>query len=966
MNTINIKVQELQQQKEALNARIAKLEELEDSTTPVKNLLVSLLANYATEALEELPIIWEEILTIGQQHGLSVQPLAADELQQWEADRMELQNLRLEVGILRSQLPQVQQVQPDNELKVWRKGEIAPELENLYQEALIENTNADSLSVNTDKEYHAAVEEELALDDDEKDIPALTLWQPWATLIQEEVKRIETRSWGTNYRGPIAIYAAKQTVAVSDYPHLFELAPYGCEFPFGAVVAIANLVNCVEMTEKFIAQQSEAELKCSDWKPGRFAWILEIIRPVIPPIPATGIGGQKLWNWSGTSIAAELECLEKSKATLESEYEPEEASDTVKSVLKAKGFFQPNDLEDYDSNEKYETYRGWDIYYSLPNGGIVLIGLYDTVNNQPWDASTEYIQEIDSIFPESLAGFDEIVKWTRALIDQVENVKTPGQLSLEFFESTSEQEDKEEVTPEQTELQKLLAGNSDFTFEELGVSVEIQSVFTEKEIKSEDEDESDDPATEKVEEALITTCNAEGRHWEYYVNAQTFIYQYTNTIDSLEQAALGYAQHFLRDLEKEAKKNTQWNIENAQQSEPAKPDTETEFEMMELKVRVHPQLPMGVTFRFLNPDNTLAFSNSLISAEIGDRTWKVCASDLIQNFRDKEAARIDKEANPYKKPEDEFVEFVKISNAVGYLKRRDNDQLIAGYAAFSNKLPDGHRASTQAKSRAAKWAEWLKGTFELECDAPRIAKRIISDNSKQSFAYEVKIKGVSIGQLTKLAEEDFSLLPGEVEEQQQNTESETKASPTSPGEIERATEPRNDGLTDEQYSKAVEEELALDDDDSSELATPPVKFTGLTLTPGCGLNEDELELVEMAKAAILECDSEMVKSVNLVFKEVCEKNAANRVKVWNSLTEKEQQTYKLLLQMEFAKAPDFAKQTPEYVTYIDGKMVTNVWISLREVDSKLARIWRYKGQKDESGYATKEAAAIAAISQQAG
>ena len=64
-------------------------------------------------------------------------------------------------------------------------------------------------------------------------------------------------------------------------------------------------------------------------------------------------------------------------------------------------------------------------------------------------------------------------------------------------------------------------------------------------------------------------------------------------------------------------------------------------------------------------------------------------------------------------------------------------------------------------------------------------------------------------------------------------------------------------------------------------------------------------------------------------------------------------------------APDFAEQTPEYVTYIDGKMVTNVWISLREVDGKLARVWRYKGQKDEIGYATKETAAIAAISQQA-
>lgn len=71
--------------------------------------------------------------------------------------------------------------------------------------------------------------------------------------------------------------------------------------------------------------------------------------------------------------------------------------------------------------------------------------------------------------------------------------------------------------------------------------------------------------------------------------------------------------------------------------------------------------------------------------------------------------------------------------------------------------------------------------------------------------------------------------------------------------------------------------------------------------------------------------------------------------------------------MEFAKAPDFVEQTPEYIVTIDGsKPMTNVWISLQEVDGKLARVWRYKGQKDEIGYATKEAAAIAAISQQAG
>ena len=38
----------------------------------------------------------------------------------------------------------------------------------------------------------------------------LTLLQPWAMLVALEAKRIETRSWGTWYRGPLAIHADKR------------------------------------------------------------------------------------------------------------------------------------------------------------------------------------------------------------------------------------------------------------------------------------------------------------------------------------------------------------------------------------------------------------------------------------------------------------------------------------------------------------------------------------------------------------------------------------------------------------------------------------------------------------------------------------------------------------------------------------------------------------------------------------
>ena len=36
---------------------------------------------------------------------------------------------------------------------------------------------------------------------------ALTIQQPWASVITMGVKTIETRSWSTKYRGPLAIHA---------------------------------------------------------------------------------------------------------------------------------------------------------------------------------------------------------------------------------------------------------------------------------------------------------------------------------------------------------------------------------------------------------------------------------------------------------------------------------------------------------------------------------------------------------------------------------------------------------------------------------------------------------------------------------------------------------------------------------------------------------------------------------------
>ncbi len=132
-------------------------------------------------------------------------------------------------------------------------------------------------------------------------IKALTLHQPWASFIAYGLKQFETRNWATNYRGLIAIHAGKtQSAEVEDfdlYPRdmIFRL-PY--PLPLGAVVAVAQLVDCVP-TDKLLDDDaiSDNEYELGNFARGRYGWKLEIIKRFDEPIPARGQQG--LWDWDG-------------------------------------------------------------------------------------------------------------------------------------------------------------------------------------------------------------------------------------------------------------------------------------------------------------------------------------------------------------------------------------------------------------------------------------------------------------------------------------------------------------------------------------------------------------------------------------------------------------------------------------------------------------------------------------------
>jgi len=169
---------------------------------------------------------------------------------------------------------------------------------------------------------------------------AITLWQPWASLIAHGAKKYETRSWATKYRGPIAIHAAlkdpcklplfgKEDFEEAVRKAIGNVSSSWATLPLGAVVATAELVECWDIvyhpgTNIDVAKNievgaelnvpkhhprfgdyvvpTEQEFLFGDWTPGRFAWELQNIQ--LLPAPIFVKGHQGLWNFDLEKEAA--------------------------------------------------------------------------------------------------------------------------------------------------------------------------------------------------------------------------------------------------------------------------------------------------------------------------------------------------------------------------------------------------------------------------------------------------------------------------------------------------------------------------------------------------------------------------------------------------------------------------------------------------------------------------------------
>ena len=128
----------------------------------------------------------------------------------------------------------------------------------------------------------------------------LSLTEPYATLIKNGIKTIETRSWKTSYRGRLYIHASSTKIPKENRNNKELMALVSTDdLNYGHIICSCDLVDCIEMTDDFInsiRKNKKNEYITGIYSNGRYAWIFENIEILKNPIKAKGHLG--IWNFN--------------------------------------------------------------------------------------------------------------------------------------------------------------------------------------------------------------------------------------------------------------------------------------------------------------------------------------------------------------------------------------------------------------------------------------------------------------------------------------------------------------------------------------------------------------------------------------------------------------------------------------------------------------------------------------------
>lgn len=165
---------------------------------------------------------------------------------------------------------------------------------------------------------------------------ALSLWQPWASLVAFGAKKYETRGWHTRYRGPLLIHASLRFARYEkelclDEPFSSALVDGGIttlrEMPLGVMLCRVTMVDCILIPEgtpsagrllgdgvmvrghKLPPDGDERDF--GNYTAGRFAWIFQDVERLPTPLPWKGMQG--LFETPPLDVMERIVALEQSQ-----------------------------------------------------------------------------------------------------------------------------------------------------------------------------------------------------------------------------------------------------------------------------------------------------------------------------------------------------------------------------------------------------------------------------------------------------------------------------------------------------------------------------------------------------------------------------------------------------------------------------------------------------------------------------
>jgi len=146
----------------------------------------------------------------------------------------------------------------------------------------------------------------------------ISIQQPWASLAVLGFKKIETRSWKTNYRGELLIHAScgknykrldNNNPLWSHYNRLCALKQIDSidGLPFGAIIGKVKLSEVtttdfykqcslsIPLRDRYSKPEWAQELAFGDYSPGRYGWLFS--DPLVFDKPILVKGRLGLWEY---------------------------------------------------------------------------------------------------------------------------------------------------------------------------------------------------------------------------------------------------------------------------------------------------------------------------------------------------------------------------------------------------------------------------------------------------------------------------------------------------------------------------------------------------------------------------------------------------------------------------------------------------------------------------------------------